>query len=213
MDEARNWRDRVACHLKQLSGELILTSRPFGYHKAGLEALPHFEILPLSVEDVDQSIKNWLNVLSRQREADSFDINDRVSWLKGQLKDRPRIRKLTQNPLLLTFLMVLAGEDPRQDLPFSRAELYRRYVEELFSSWETHRRSKNKAAKNQGFNLGDLTDANRFGKTDAVPHLIPLLKDSKSSVRASAANALINFGKADAIPHPISLLKDSKSSV
>ena len=158
LDEARNWRDRAASQIRQMPGDLILTSRPFGYHKTGLESLPHFEIVPLTVDDVGQFIHNWFSVISKEQEAKSEWFEEKVSWLKDQLEGRPRIRRLTQNPLLLTFFMILAGEDPRKDLPNSRAELYRRYVEELLSSWEACRRSKNESGKNQGFRLGDLAE-------------------------------------------------------
>jgi hypothetical protein len=42
--------------------------------------------------------------------------------------------------LLLTFLVVVAGDEPQRDLPPRRKELYREYVERLFTVWEARRR-------------------------------------------------------------------------
>jgi HEAT repeat protein/energy-coupling factor transporter ATP-binding protein EcfA2 len=139
LDEARGWQGAVVEQVRQLQGDFVLTSRPVGY-PGGLESLTHFEVLPLVPDDVDRFLHDWVGVLAAQRKAPDGWVEERVAWLKKQLDDRPRIQALTRNPLLLTFLVVLAGDDPVRDLPTQRAELYRRYVEELLDSWESQRR-------------------------------------------------------------------------
>jgi hypothetical protein len=49
------------------------------------------------------------------------------------------LQPLLRNPLLLTFLVILAGETPQTSLPERRTELYRQYVDKLLASWETRR--------------------------------------------------------------------------
>jgi HEAT repeat protein len=156
LDEARGWAANAARHAGQLSGQLILTSRPVGYVSTGLESLPHFEVLPLTPENVDEFLQSWFGLLATQQAADDDWTTARVTWLKKQLETRPRIRTLTRNPLLLTFLVILAGKDPVQELPGQRAELYRRYIEELLDSWEVERRPKSGAEGKPVFTLGPL---------------------------------------------------------
>lgn len=159
LDEARAWRGQVARHVSVLSGDVILTSRPAGYERTMLERFAHFEILPLSLDDVNQFLNNWFAVLAAQRETGRIWIEEHVSWLNAQLDLRPQIQPLTRNPLLLTFLVVLAGDEPSKELPTHRAELYRCYVDELLNTWEAHRRPRATAAGEPVFSLGPLQGA------------------------------------------------------
>lgn len=79
-----------------------------------------------------------------------------MAALKAQLEQRPQIQSLTRNPLLLTFLVILAGEEPLPELPAQRAEIYRRYVEELLDSWETQRYPQGGSKGAPHFKLGPL---------------------------------------------------------
>jgi energy-coupling factor transporter ATP-binding protein EcfA2 len=154
LDEARGWRDKAAQQADRLPGRLIVTSRPVGYQRVGLESLPHFEILPLRSEDVDQFLRDWFGVLAGQRTVGPDWVEQRVTWLKTQLEQRPRIQPLTRNPLLLTFMVIVAGEEPPGELPSQRAAFYRRYVEDLLDSWETYRRPQSGPEGEQAFRLG-----------------------------------------------------------
>ena len=154
LDEARGWRDKAAQQADRLPGRLIVTSRPVGYQRIGLESLPHFEILPLKPEDVEQFLRDWFGVLAEQHAFGPEWVEQRVSWLKSQLEQRPRIQSLTRNPLLLTFMVILAGKDPHSELPSQRAAFYRRYVEDLLDSWETYRRPQSGPEGEQAFSLG-----------------------------------------------------------
>lgn len=157
LDEARGWREKVVGQIGQLPGSLVITSRPVGYQKTGLESLPHFEIMPIKTKDIDRFLNDWFGVLANQRDLGPDWVAKRVSWLKDQLKDRPQIGSLTNNPLLLTFLVILSGEDPMQNLPTSRGDLYQSYVEKLLNSWEENRRPRSGADGAPEFRLGALT--------------------------------------------------------
>ncbi len=157
LDEAREWRAEAAREAAALPGQMVLTSRPVGYERAGLEALPHFEALALTPQARDKFLHDWFAVLAEARGEDEAWIRRRVAWLQAELKDRPRIQPLTRNPLLLTFLVILAGEEPSRELPTSRAELYRQYVEELLTTWEYQRRPKEGAEGRPVLSLGPLS--------------------------------------------------------
>lgn len=145
LDETRNWTGQVATQAGRLPGQLILTSRPVGYDKRGqIATLPHFEIQPLETDNVNQFLHDWFGILAKQNETTPEWIETRVHQLQAQLKQRPRLQPLMRNPLLLTFFVILSGEDSAQSLPHHRAELYRRYVEELLDRWEASRRAEQK---------------------------------------------------------------------
>ncbi len=156
LDEARGWRGEAAREAAALPGRMVLTSRPVGYERAGLENLPHFEVLPLTPMDTDRFLRNWFGVLAERRGEGEEWMTARVEWLREQLTQRPRIQPLTRNPLLLTFLVVLAGEEPARDMPVTRAELYRQYIRELLLTWEYRRRPKAGVEGRPALRLGPL---------------------------------------------------------
>ena len=159
LDEARGWRGEAARQARDLPGDLVLTSRPTGYERIGLERYPHLEIQPFSPENTDKFLADWFGLLVEQRGADEDWMEERVGWFKRQLAARPRIQPLTRNPLLLTFLVVLAGADPLRELPTHRVELYQRYVEELLDTWETYRRPQAGTSGEPVLHLGSLEGA------------------------------------------------------
>ena len=140
LDEAQSGAEQVAREIADLTGLLMLTSRPTGYDASGLEQLPHFEMLPLATADVDHFLAQWFEILAGQR-SDSPSPAHMLEAFKAQLARRPQLEQVVRNPLMLTFLAVLAGDDPSRDLPTQRTELYRRYVEELIHSWELTRQA------------------------------------------------------------------------
>ncbi|HEX2948392.1 MAG TPA: HEAT repeat domain-containing protein [Armatimonadota bacterium] len=163
LDEARSQAALASGQLRDLPGQLVLTSRPVGYVGVGLEALPHFDVLPLLPNDVSEFLRNWFSIIA-DAEGEGRDwIDERVRWLGQQLEDRPRINALTRNPLLLTFLVVLARREPREHLPDSRAALYKLFVEELLQSREALRHVEVPIGANQVLTFAGLTgdDARR----------------------------------------------------
>lgn len=153
LDEARTLADdKIGSQVYQLQGQWVLTSRPVGYTGAGLPSVPTYEVLPLTPEKVDQFLEDWLALLAEE-ESQPEQLAGRVAALKGQLAERPQLQALTRNPLLLTFMAVLASRPHTQTLPHKRADLYALYLEQL-RDWEIARL---KAANPQSdFSLGNL---------------------------------------------------------
>ncbi|MGB6065186.1 MAG: NACHT domain-containing protein [Desulfomonilaceae bacterium] len=141
LDEAREARDEVAREAFGLSrrGRLIVTSRPVGYNPGPLKALEHFEILPLSPEDVQKFSKDWFTAAAWHQRREEEWAKKKILYFKHELELVPRIGPLTQNPLMLTFLLILSSEDNPKPIPNSRAGLYKLYIEELLRQWETAR--------------------------------------------------------------------------
>jgi predicted NACHT family NTPase len=134
LDEVHLARRSVVAGLEKLAADgqcLVVTSRPLGYERlAGLE---HFQVLPLLPEDAQAFSDRWFRALAAARGVPEAEREtwaaERANWLQRQLEERPGLREVARNPLLLTFLAVLAGDEPQRDLPPRRKELYREYVE------------------------------------------------------------------------------------
>jgi len=156
LDEVHLARRSVIAGLAKLAADgqrLVVTSRPLGYERlAGLE---HLQVLPLLPQDAQAFTGRWFQALAEARHVPEAErerwATERAGWLQLQLKERPGLREVARNPLLLTFLAVLAGDEPQRDLPQRRKELYREYVERLLTVWEARRRREGKLS------LGDLS--------------------------------------------------------
>jgi len=141
LDEARGeFGLEAAKQARNLKGQRIITSRPVGY-PGGLDRFPHFEVLPLTPKDVVRFMEDWFTLLAEESTPDNEWVEARIKWLKDELKQRPRLQPLIRSPLLLTFLVILAGDKKRNSLPETqtRGALYGEYVHRLFKAWETKR--------------------------------------------------------------------------
>ena len=139
LDEAYARNITVSERAASLPGKVVLTSRPVGYARAGRTAWKHFEVLPLSTANVDSFIVDWLRAMAYIDHRDESWIQARASNLQQQLAARPHLKPLTRTPLLLTFMVVLAGEQPDYQLPSNRAQLYQAYLERLYIIHEAER--------------------------------------------------------------------------
>ncbi len=141
-DEARDQAAFCATQAARLRGQVVLSSRPIGY-SAPPGGWAVYELLPFAAEDIQDFLQRWFSMLSDTTDSlDGHNANwafERAAWLKAQLAERPHLEPLARIPLLLTFLAVLAGNEPDQPLPDQRSELYQRYVEELLVSREAQR--------------------------------------------------------------------------
>lgn len=153
LDETRDVAGETARQASQLPGQMLLTSRPVGYVDSGLKFLPHFEILPLDLETIADFLCNWMKLIAKEQTVSLKEANERLKHLEDQLNKKPQLQALTQNPLMLTFLVTLVGRDIKPELPDHRAELYARYIAELMN-WEISRQIKESAKIN--WELGPL---------------------------------------------------------
>ncbi|RMF29601.1 MAG: NACHT domain-containing protein, partial [Chloroflexi bacterium] len=146
LDEVRRHRREVVEGIAQLVGDghrVVVTSRPVGY-----APIPRcdvlYEVLPLRLEEAHAFVDRWFRALAAAQgvseEEQGAWAGRRSRWMERQLAERPGLREVAQNPLMLTFLAVLAGDEPRREFPRHRKDLYARYVERLFTTWEAQRR-------------------------------------------------------------------------
>jgi hypothetical protein len=142
LDEAYPFRNMIIHQLNQLPGDVILTSRPIGYQKVGLETFAHFEILTMSSEEVAKFLRDWFILLSKQTGRTLDWVEERTRWLETELARRPHIQKLAGNPLLLTSLIILSGEQRLENFPEHRMDIHTCWVESLLDSWDNYRCSQ-----------------------------------------------------------------------
>ena len=142
LDEVQN--SSIDENLTSLASDghyVVVTSRPFG--KISIGGYQHVEVDSLSLKHAKEFVQNWFNILASAKSIPKPKqrtwIKEQTEWLYKQLDRQPTLQKVARNPLMLTFLAVLAGDNPRRALPRSRADLYQQYVENLVTSWERSR--------------------------------------------------------------------------
>ncbi len=139
LDEApdRPVRQRLSRLLESLartySGcRLVVTSRPTAY--TGEVILPdfaHARIEPLSDRDVETFLSRWCEGLYVESRATA---QEHCGELLDALRDRPDIRRMARNPVMLTALAVVHWNERR--LPEQRADLYDSIIRWLSRSRE-----------------------------------------------------------------------------
>ena len=109
----------------------IITSRPAGYRDDyfSRRQYPHYELLPFDDDKIETFINHWYDSRvdlpsERERRKDS---------LRSALENKPRIKQLARNPLLLTIIALIHRY---KTLPRQRHELYSSAVDTLISKWD-----------------------------------------------------------------------------
>ncbi|MEM9486131.1 MAG: NACHT domain-containing protein, partial [Cyanobacteria bacterium P01_F01_bin.116] len=115
--------------------QVLITSRPAGYRDDYFrrDEYPHFELKPFDDEKIDAFIDHWYGSrvdLDAERER-------RKSGLRKALASKPRIKRLSRNPLLLTIIALIHRY--RNKLPKERHDLYNSAVQTLISTWDEHK--------------------------------------------------------------------------
>ncbi len=127
-EQRKKVRDWVEKQIQDYpKAKFIITSRPFGYKSAPLEGVDVLEVLPFTIEQVEEFIKNWYLQNEIRREGkDDFGVRreakNKSQDLIGRIKQSAPICAMALNPLLLTMIAVV--HDHRGALPGRRVELY-----------------------------------------------------------------------------------------
>jgi HEAT repeat protein len=115
--------------------KIYLTSRIVGYSGKFSGKVKEVEIVPFTDKKIAEYIKTWFV------NAEDYLENDLVSaaGLIEELKNKPQIQGLAQNPLLLSLICSLYQT---QDLilPAKRNEVYRQAVDYMLRDWVENRK-------------------------------------------------------------------------
>jgi hypothetical protein len=134
----------VSRWIEQAAAEhpVLVTSRPLQF--APLTNFDVYRVLPLLPRDSSEFVRRWFAVRAGEvgvaPQRQQRWVADRSSWLNDQLTHRPQLREVAANPLMLTFLTVLAADDSRVHLPKFRRDIYAAFENTLFHTWEAQRR-------------------------------------------------------------------------
>lgn len=144
-------RDQVASWLDELAGavsecSIISTSRPLttAHLQREDDSKPRtlvrriwqlWALEPFDHARVTEYITKWHQHAPMLADADR---NVDVSALASEWTRDPTIAPLTENPLLLSTLLVVHHLDGR--LPKGRSKLYQRYVDGMLGSWDSRRK-------------------------------------------------------------------------
>ncbi|HZR41041.1 MAG TPA: HEAT repeat domain-containing protein [Ktedonobacteraceae bacterium] len=136
-EESEASYQRVADEVMQITtrypqAPIVVTARKAGYQqRAPLIGFTELEVLDFRLEDIRQFITNWFNSYAEP------EMRANGEELKAKLESNPRIQALAANPLLLSLIVIVYEE--QLDLPYRRAELYKRCVDTLLTKWDAGR--------------------------------------------------------------------------
>ena len=132
---------------------IICTSRIVGYGGAFVAGVKEVEIVPFSQKQIEQYIETWFTNAAGYLNDDTVS----ASSLIQELRNKPQIRGLAQNPLLLSLICSLYQEKGLT-LPARRCQVYEQAVRYMLGKWSKKRNP-------------ELTDAWIDAKTELLEEL------------------------------------------
>ena len=173
-------RDFVrACTLKfaerSRRSRLVLTCRTIPYQAMRFEGVPDFELAPFDDGKIRRFITAWYTTLVPKPFSREV-AEDRRRALE-QAVQRPELRRLAGNPMLLTDMALLHTHRGR--LPDDRAKLYKEVIDLLLLRWDEAR---------QGSKLQDLLREAQRDENDLLRTLAAVAFDAHSRSRDRAGD-------------------------
>jgi HEAT repeat protein len=114
---------------------IICTSRIVGYGGAFVEGAKEVEIVPFSQKQTEEYIETWFTNAAGYIDDESVSADGLIQ----ELRHKPQIGGLAQNPLLLSLLCSLYQEKGLM-LPARRVQLYEKAVDYMLSKWGQNRK-------------------------------------------------------------------------
>ncbi|MGD8780394.1 MAG: HEAT repeat domain-containing protein [Ignavibacteria bacterium] len=164
-------RDKIVMFSKSVSrkNSVIITSRIPGYNKTSFstENYRHFYLEYFNEDEIKEFVSKWY----KTREKLETEAERKTEDLLKTIKDRPQIKELAKNPLLLTIIGIIHRYEAQ--LPQDRLTLYDKATEALLQTWDNI-----KEIIDQKFRLDEKR---RFLEKLAI-HLQSLEKGDESTV-------------------------------
>jgi HEAT repeat protein len=132
-----NLVDKLNDYARNFSCSIICTSRIVGYDGRCINDSKEMEIIPFRDQQIEKYIKNWF----RNASEHLSDKSVTATGLLQELRSKPQVRGLVQNPLLLSLICSLYQEEGLT-LPARRCEVYKAAVECMLEKWSKNRKSQ-----------------------------------------------------------------------
>ncbi|MEH2084455.1 MAG: HEAT repeat domain-containing protein, partial [Nostoc sp.] len=123
-------KERLNRFIRNYDCPIICTSRIVGYGGAFVDSAKEVEIVPFSQTQTEAYIQIWFKNAAGYIEDDSVS----AEGLIVEIKNKPQIAGLAQNPLLLSLLCSLYQTKGLR-LPARRAQVYEKAVDYMLSQW------------------------------------------------------------------------------
>jgi HEAT repeat protein len=131
-------RNRLKDKLNRFAGNypcpIICTSRIVGYGGALVKGAKEVEIVPFSQKQTEEYIEIWF-----ENAAGYIDDSVSAKGLIQELRNKPQIGGLAQNPLLLSLLCSL-HQEKGLTLPARRTQVYEKAVDCMLQKWSQNRK-------------------------------------------------------------------------
>ncbi|MDJ0659558.1 MAG: HEAT repeat domain-containing protein [Crocosphaera sp.] len=128
---------RLNRFLKNYPCPIICTSRIVGYGGNFIDGGKEVEIVPFDDKKTAEYIKTWFNYAAGKIEDEMVSADGLIN----ELKNRPQIQGLAQNPLLLSLLCSLY-QSKGLILPARRTQVYEKAVNYILSQWSKDNQRK-----------------------------------------------------------------------
>lgn len=129
--------EKINRFARSYSCPITVTSRTVGYPGGILHGGKEVEIAPFTQKQIEQYIKTWF-----KKFADNTRNESKLAkGLLLELENKPQIRGLAQNPLLLSLICSLYQE-AQLELPTRRVEIYEQAVSCILKKWKEKKEKK-----------------------------------------------------------------------
>ncbi|WP_419656041.1 PBS lyase HEAT-like repeat domain protein [Desulfosarcina variabilis str. Montpellier] len=123
--------------------QIICSSRIVGYHSKFIYKAKEIELLPYSKNQIEKYINCWFKYVLTDPKNNGFTV-DRLIL---ELKNKPQISELLQNPLLLSLVCSLFAIG-KIKLPTKKVEIYKEALIFLLKDWSYNKRPKSMTIQN-----------------------------------------------------------------
>lgn len=155
----------------------LITCRVLSYEEreAQLRGVPSFTLAPFDDEKIQAFIQAWYEELGRRNVVERGSVDELAKQLAGAIQ-KPDLRRLAPNPLLLTVMALLHANRGR--LPEARALLYKETVELLLWHREAHKTGRLRALLDEA-KLGEVDLKQVLWKLAFEAHQATVEQESK----------------------------------
>jgi len=133
-DQRKRLSEKLNEFLYDYPCQIICTSRIVGYGGGFLEGAKDVEIVPFTQKQTEKYIEIWFKNAAGYRSVQTVSASELIQ----ELRNKPQVGGLAQNPLLLSLICSLYQEKGLI-LPARRCQVYEKAVDYMLGKWSKNR--------------------------------------------------------------------------